>query len=212
MSFIPIDPTAWERVEYFEYFQSTTLYMTAQVDITLLYERLKRRGLRLYPALVYLAARVINQNPDFRYGCDERGRLGQWDVLHPLYTVPRKDRPGLFSMKQTVYSEHFSTFYEAFVRDYALAETCGRLVCDTGAPKNVCGVSIVPGLRFTGFSFGGGPKEDFTPFTLYGQFAREDNRLLLPVSGEFSHAVNDGLHITRFFEQLEATANRLLPE
>ena len=56
MSFIPIDPAAWERVEYFEYFQSTTLYITAQVDITLLYERLKRRGLRLYPALVYLAA------------------------------------------------------------------------------------------------------------------------------------------------------------
>lgn len=59
MSFIPIDPAAWERVEYFEYFQSTTLYMTAQVDITLLYERLKRRGLSIKIRISAMAAMSV---------------------------------------------------------------------------------------------------------------------------------------------------------
>ena len=77
-------------------------------------------------------------------------------------------------------------------------------------PKNIFGVSIAPNVPFTGFCFGGEPKEDFVPFVLFGKLTRQGDRFLLPVGAEFSHAVNDGQHISRFFDQLKETADGLL--
>lgn len=209
MGFTPVDPAAWERAEYLACFGTTAVYMTVQVDITRLLEEVRRRGLRLYPALVYCAARVINGRPEFRYGRNAQGEIGLWDVIHPFYTVPRAENPELFSMKYTPYHPDFSAFYPAFLADYDRARSCGRLMADDRLPDNICGISAVPGTSFTSFSFGGDPKADFTPFVLYGRYAREGERVKLPVSGEFSHAVNDGLHISRFFQELEAAANSL---
>ena len=112
-------------------------------------------------------------------------------------------------MKCTPYHPDFSAFYPAFLSDYDRARSCGRLMADEQLPDNICGISSVPGTSFTSFSFGGDPKTDFTPFVLYGRYAREGERVKLPVSGEFSHAVNDGFHISRFFQELEAAANTL---
>ena len=44
MAFTPIDESTWERREYLEVFRQTAIYLTAQVDITPLYQRTKARG------------------------------------------------------------------------------------------------------------------------------------------------------------------------
>lgn len=74
MGFTPVDPAAWERAEYFACFGTTAVYMTVQVDITRLLEEVRRRGLRLYPSLVYCAARVINGRRSFATAGTPRGR------------------------------------------------------------------------------------------------------------------------------------------
>ena len=99
MAFTPIDEQTWERREYLEVFRQTAIYLTAEVDITPLYRHTKARGEKLYPALIWCAAAVLNRHVHFRYGRDEAGRIGIWDVLHPYYTVPRRDAPDLFAMK-----------------------------------------------------------------------------------------------------------------
>ena len=123
--------------------------------MTKLYCHIKQKGLRLYPSLVYCAAKVVNQYPEFRYAYDEQHCVGIWEELHPYYTVPRVDNPTLFSMKYSAYSPDFLTFYHTFEQDYKVAEHCGRLLCDETMPKNIFGVSIAPGVPFTGFCFGG---------------------------------------------------------
>ena len=212
MAFTPIDESAWERREYLEVFRQTAVYLTAEADITPLYRRVRARGERLYPALIWCAAAVLNRHPHFRYGRDEAGRIGIWDVLHPYYTVPRRDAPDLFAMKVTPFTEDYQTFLAAFQTDYARAETCGRLLCDETLPPNLCGISAVPGLAFSAFSFGGDPKPDFTPFVLLGQVHPAGDRMMLPVGGEFAHAVNDGSHISGFFRELEETAAGLFSD
>ena len=123
-----------------------------------------------------------------------------------MYMLPLE----LFSMKYTPYHPDFSAFYPAFLADYDRARSCGRLMADDRLPDNICGISAVPGTSFTSFSFGGDPKTDFIPFVLYGRYRQEGERGRLPVAGEFSHAVNDGFHISRFFRELEETADTLL--
>lgn len=50
MGLKPICYDSWERREYLEFFRKTSIYMTVRIDITALYEAVKHRGLRLYPA------------------------------------------------------------------------------------------------------------------------------------------------------------------
>ena len=157
-------------------------------------------------------AAVLNRHVHFRYGRDEAGRIGVWDVLHPYYTVPRRDAPDLFAMKATFFTPDYAAFLPRFQADYAWAAACGRLLCDETLPPNLCGISAVPGLAFSASSFGGDPKLDFTPFVLLGQVHPQGDRMVLPVGGEFAHAVNDGGHISGFFRELEETADGLFPD
>ena len=53
MAFQTIDYERWERREIYEAFHRTGIYITVQMDITELRAALKKRGLRLYPALIY---------------------------------------------------------------------------------------------------------------------------------------------------------------
>ena len=152
MAFTPIDEQTWERREYLEVFRQTAIYLTAEVDITPLYRHTKARGEKLYPALVWCVAAVLNRHAHFRYGRDEAGRIGIWDELHPYYTVPRRDAPDLFAMKVTRFTPDYDAFLSRFREDYARAETCGRLLCDETLPPNVCGISAMPGLAFSAFS------------------------------------------------------------
>ena len=55
-------------------------------------------------------------------------------------------------------------------------------------------------------------KPDFTPFVLLGKVHPAGDRTVLPVGGEFAHAVNDGGHISGFFKELEETAAKLFPD
>lgn len=210
MGFHKIDYEHWERREIYEAFHRTGIYVTVQMDITGLLPALKERGLRLYPALIYCVCRVVNSDRQYRYGYDENYDIGFWDLLHPFYTLPRRDNGELFSMKYTEYTPDFMEFYRRFLRDSEQGETCGRLLCDEVLPKNIVGITTMPGTRFSAFQFFGGQKEDLCPFVVFGQFYREGEKTLIPVSGEFSHGVSDGVQISRFFERLEDCAAGLL--
>ena len=207
-SFTRIDYEHWPRREYYEFFGRTTIYMTVQLDIRPLWDRVKERGEKLYPALLYGAARVINSDENFRYDLDAQGHVGHWDRMDPYYTVPRLDGSGLFSMVCTPYAETYAEFYDAYLRDAAAAGGCGKLICGVLAP-NGFGVTTVPGTHHTSFCFAGDPKQDLKPFLLYGKAEREGDRVLLPVTGEFAHGVHDGTHVSQFFDRLKEELNHL---
>ena len=211
MRFTEIDFESWERREYFEMFRNSTVYMTVELDVTEFFAKVKQAGLRVYPCLIYCVAEVINENEAFRYAFDEEGQLGLWDRLNPFYTVKRKDNPRLFSMKYTEFSGDFGEFYHRFEEERTVAENCTRVLCDESLPSNIFGISAVPGIHFSAFSFGG-TKEDLIPFVLLGKAEEKDGRRIMPVAGEFSHAVNDGFHIELFFSRLEEKMRNLLSE
>ena len=210
MEFTLIDYDRWDRRDIFEFFNDSTLYLTVDFDITDFLAGLKKRGIRFYPAMIHCICRVVNNCADYRYAYDERRRVGVWDVLHPLYTVPRKNAPHLFSMVSTAYSGDFETFYGNFRADCERAENCGRLLCDESLPPNGIGITASPGVSFSSFSFGGGEsKPDLTPFVVIGGYRRERERTVLPVCGEFAHAVNDGYHTRNFFDGLKSAMTDL---
>lgn len=89
-SFHLFDRAAWPRSEHFDYYIRTVKCrydLTAHLTVTALRERGKALGLRFYPLLLYIAARAINANREFRMGFNEHGAPGYWDFINPSYTI-----------------------------------------------------------------------------------------------------------------------------
>lgn len=68
--FLPVDEKNWPRRETFHYFTQqvtpTAFTVNVDVDVTVLRAHLKERGIKMFPALLYLVSRAICALPDFR--------------------------------------------------------------------------------------------------------------------------------------------------
>ena len=87
MSFRFIDYQNWERKEYYEHFINEvvcTYSTTVNLDITNL------KGMRLYPTIIWVLTKVVNQMPEFRTALTDKG-LGIYDDMHPAYTIFNKE-------------------------------------------------------------------------------------------------------------------------
>ena len=88
MAFQLIDLENWERREFYEHFINRvvcTYSAVVNLDITNL------KGKKLYPAMIWLLTKTVNDMPEFRTSLTPEG-LGIYDDIHPMYTVFNKER------------------------------------------------------------------------------------------------------------------------
>lgn len=90
MAFEKIDKNSWKRKEYFEHYFTDvpcTYSMTIKLDIT----QIKKKGMKLYPAMLYYIATIVNRHSEFRTAINQEGVLGIYDEMIPCYTVFHED-------------------------------------------------------------------------------------------------------------------------
>ncbi len=78
----------------------------------------------------------------------------------------------------------------------------------TGEPANTINVSSIPWVNFTGFNLN--IYNDATyliPIFTLGKYFQQDNKILLPMSVQVHHAVCDGYHTSRFFNEAQELAS-----
>ena len=111
MLFEKIDRNRWKRNEYFEHYFTNvpcTYSMTVKVDIT----PIKKKRMKLYPAMLYYIAAIVNRHSEFRTAINQAGELGVYDEMIPSYTIFHEDT-GTFSNLWTAYVPDFGTFSAA---------------------------------------------------------------------------------------------------
>lgn len=72
---------------------------------------------------------------------------------------------------------------------------------------NLFDVSCIPWTSFTGFNLN--LKQDqnyFAPIITFGRYESRRDRMMLPLSLQVNHAVCDGFHAARFFNELKVWA------
>ena len=112
-----IDLETWERREFYEHFINEvvcTYSAVVNIDITNL------KGQKLYPAMIWLLTKTVNDMPEFRTCLTENGP-GIYDDMHPMYTVfngENKNFSGIWSYFCEDYSE-FLKNYDADVGEYS---------------------------------------------------------------------------------------------
>ena len=197
-----IDRSTWKRKEYFNHYLSDvpcTYSMTVRLDIT----ELREKRVSLYPTMLYLIACVVNRHEEFRTALDDNGEVGVYDYLSPCYTVFHKESE-TFSKLWTTYSPNYKQFCANYENDIQEYGSINRMTAKPNAPENTFPVSMIPWSSFEGFNLNLQKGYSYLlPIFTMGRFEVVNGRCLLPLAVQVHHAVCDGFHLSRFFNELQ---------
>ncbi|MFF2885962.1 type A chloramphenicol O-acetyltransferase [Paenibacillus sp. NPDC057967] len=209
MKFNRINMENWTRKPYFEHYMNQvrcTYSMTATIEIAELRKELRNRGLKLYPALIYMFTTVVNRHREFRTCFDAEGRLGFWDQMSPSFTIFH-EQDKTFSSIWTPYCVEFIEFHERYLRQTETYKHAKQLFPDSSEPLSTFPISSIPWVSFTGFNLNVYNEGTYLlPIFTIGKFEKLDDKVLLPLSVQLHHAVCDGYHAGLLFNELQAMA------
>ena len=204
MAFHLIDMENWDRREFYEHFINEVVCsysVTVNLDITNL------RDARLYPAMIWLLTKTVNEMPEFRTSLTKAG-LGIYDSMHPMYTVFNKENKN-FSGIWSYYSEHYMEFLKNYDEDVRVYSKSTRYAPKDGTPENSFNISMVPWLEFTSCNLNVYDDGKFLlPIFTMGKYFERDGKRLLPLAIQVHHAVCDGYHVGLFVEKLQTNIIR----
>ena len=198
-----IDLESWPRREFYEHFIKEvvcTYSAVVNIDITAL------KGQKLYPAMIWLLTKTVNDMPEFRTVLTPEGP-GIYDDMHPMYTVFNQENKN-FSGIWSYFSEDYAEFLKCYEADAATYSKSTRYAPKDGTPANSFNISMVPWVEFTGFNINVFDDGKFLlPIFTMGKFFERDGKQLLPLSIQVHHAVCDGYHLGAFVEKLQGYVN-----
>lgn len=202
MNFKIIDKETWSRKEYFQHYFSEipcTYSMTTKLDIT----KLKNSNNKLYPTMLYLITKVVNNHNEFRTSFDMNGQLGIFDEMLPCYTVFNKETE-TFSNIWTEYCEDYDIFCKSYEKDIKMYSSVKKMIAKPDIPVNTFPVSMIPWTTFEGFNLNLQKGYDYLlPIFTIGKYYEENGKYFLPLAIQVHHAVCDGFHVCSFVNELQ---------
>ncbi|MEA1978717.1 MAG: chloramphenicol acetyltransferase [Chloroflexota bacterium] len=198
----------WPRREHFKVFNTFEyphFSLCANVDLTAYYPYVKQRGISFTVAIVYLLARAANAIPEFRYRI-RAGEVVEHEIAHPSGTILTSD--DLFTFCTFDYVENFSEFAARAAERIAYVKENPTLEDEPGQ-DNLLYMTAIPWVSFTSFMH---PLHlhpaDSVPRFAWGKFFEEGDVLKMPLSVQGHHALMDGLHVGRYFAEVEDYLHR----
>ena len=196
-----IDIDLWGRKELFDFFSkmSQPFYsVTFTVDVTKIYNYVKRKGLSFYYALVYLCTEAVNDTEAFLYVVQE-GEIYKLSRREPSFTdlkpgsenfyivtMPSGDKIDEFCLAARKKSSEQTDFIDGE------QETDGLIY-----------FTCLPWIELTALTI----ERDFcaddsVPRIAWGKYREENGRKTLQMSMELNHRFVDGVHVGKFYEAL----------
>lgn len=198
-----IDLAHWPRKKHFEVYNAFDyphFNLCANIDITSLLSRVKSRGLSLHTSLIYVFSRTANDYPEFRWRI--RGeRIVEHDTVHPSASILTGE--DLFSFCTMKFAANFSQFYRDTESTIAFTKQHPTLDDEPGR-DDLLFMTSIPWVSFTGFVH---PIHmhpvDSVPRISWGKYFKETDRIKMPLSVQVHHALMDGFHAGRYFQQAQ---------
>jgi len=198
-----IDLETWSRREHFEVFSDWDyphFSMCANVDLTTFYPVVKERGFSFTVAIVYVLARAANAIPEFRYRI-RPGEVVEHEIVHPSTTIPTDE--DLFGFCTFDYTEDFSLFAARAAEQIAYMQEHPTIRDEPGR-DDLLFMTAIPWVSFTSFMH---PLQlhpaDSVPRFAWGKSFEDGKFLKMPLSVQGHHAVMDGIHMGRFYAEVQ---------
>jgi chloramphenicol O-acetyltransferase type A len=201
-----IDLQTWPRRRQFEFFGKhgqPHFGLCANVDVTAFYPAVKKSGYSLTITIVYVITRASNAVPAFRYRIREQDVIEHETVSSGFTILVDKD---LFSFCVLDYTEDFPEFAAnaaagiAAVRENPWVSHPQR--------DDVLYMTAIPWVSFTTILHPMPQPPDSVPRFAWGKIFQEGDSLKMPLAVQGHHALMDGIHMGRFYDQAQGLLNQ----
>ena len=213
-----IDMTRYPRLDHFRHFiamQQPCVSITSQVDITGWLSRLKVSGCPFFLSFQYAVVRAANRIPEFRQRIVDE-EIVEYDYCNPSYIVSLPDDTYRYC-NVNVNQPFVRYFEESRLKQEAVLHA--EHLEEEGDVLSYLFISCVPWFNYTeammpcpggsfsnpSFCWGGYKTEKYLALE-HGQVT-EKVKASIPVTLFFNHALIDGIHVGRFFENLDDELN-----
>ncbi|SMC20149.1 chloramphenicol O-acetyltransferase type A [Clostridium acidisoli DSM 12555] len=206
-----IDMETWPRAQTYTYFTetvSTLIYsISITMDVTILRNTLKSKGLKFFPTYLYLVTRAIRKQKEFLMAIQD-DVLGYWDCRAPFYPILHEDDKTI-TFLWTEYDDDFEAFYKIYISDMAQhGESHGIMSSKGTPPSNNYIIACSPWFTFNSLSMHlQNAKNYYAPIFESGGFTEVNGIITMPLSITVNHAAVDGYHIKIFLDELQWTMN-----
>jgi chloramphenicol O-acetyltransferase type A len=150
--------------------------------------------------IMYLVARTANSIPEFRQRVRE-GNPIEHVVVHPSATILTKDE--LFTFCTVEYQADFKKFARITEEEISRVKSTPSLE-EKFLDDNMLFMTSIPWVSFTSFMH---PirlnPADSVPRFAWGKYFKEGEKIKMPLSVQGHHAVMDGIHAARFYDQIQ---------
>ena len=201
MHYTIIDMEKDPRCGQFAYFRGMTFPfagLTVEMDIT---DMMAARGGRpFFLSMLYAVVRAANAVPRLRRRILPDGRVAEYDWCAPSYTAMKSD--GVYVYCNVEGALPYDEFVAQGQRRQREVLERGTLTED-GDVLSYFFVSSLPWMHYSQLQHPAVSPDDSNPRISWGKYVTVNGRTTLPVSLFVNHALADGLHISRFFLNLE---------
>ena len=202
MNWRTVDMSRESRRDQFAYFQTLSnpyVGVTVQVDVTELAVWCRESGTSFFLAVLYAAVRAANGVPELRQRI--RGdQVVEYDRCPSSHTVALPD--GTYCYCSLEVDRPFREFLPYAAAEQERVKAAPNLE-DGEDGESLFFVSCVPWLSYTALTQPTPTPADSNPRITWGRWHRQEGRTLLPMTLLANHALVDGIHIARFYENLD---------
>ena len=210
MNYTMVDLNKWSRGKLFQFYidkMRIVMSVTVDINVTKLKSYSKKTGIDFYPLTLWVVSKIINSHDEFKYSWDKDGSLIKWDYVSPSHTDFHSEDES-FTKMVTEYSDDLFEFCKRVKADRERHKN-DRAVLE-GQPPNFFDVSCLPWVKYKHFDvhvFDDG--KFLAPVVTWGKYEQENSGLMMPLTMNIHHAVADGFHLSRFFNEVQALINAL---
>lgn len=203
-----VDMAKSPRHEQFDYFRSMTnpyVGVTCEVDITALTEKLRRSGAPFFLSFAYEVLAAANAVPELRRRI-EGDRVVEYNRCRCSCTAAKPD--GAYAYCTLDGALPWNTFLKEGQKALEAARN-GGTIQENGDCGEYFFVSCVPWLHYTSMTQPV-PCPAYSNVRLaWGRYVTENGRTSLPVTVLAHHALVDGIHLRKFYQELEMRVSKL---
>ena len=197
-----LDLAAYPRRAHFDYFRQMAnpyLSVTAPCDITALRRLTQEKGLPFFLTVLHCAINAANAVPELRQRIRGKG-IVEYDRCLSSHTVALPD--GTYCYCSLEVDRPFREFLPYAAAEQERVKAAPTLE-DGEDGESLFFVSCVPWLSYTALTQPTPTPADSNPRITWGRWHRQEGRTLLPMTLLANHALVDGIHIARFYENLD---------
>tara|TARA_R110001583_G_scaffold114876_1_gene265298 strand:+ start:3800 stop:4429 length:630 start_codon:yes stop_codon:yes gene_type:complete len=205
------DVENWNRKAQYEFFKDYAdpfFNVTANINVTKLYNYCKQHNLSFSLACIYVAIKCINEIPEFKLR-KKNDTVVLFDLVSIGSTVLNEDSTFSFcdfEYKPTIFE--FIKEGEKVIENHKKGLKFDAKVDELG----IIHCSTLPWVSFTGFKHArnGDEGSKGIPKIVFGKWFEENEVKKIPFSVEVHHALMDGLHVGLLFNKMQQYIDELV--